>query len=264
MPQPCPLPLVETLSSAQRGEIWRSDKARSLDHPILYWMTRGQGRFMVDCKMRGVGPNTVVYVPAHTLFSYEVFARPQGMVITLPNALKVGFPTEPALLRATAVHAQNELSGLIDMLSRELTEHRTGQRRAVHACTMMMAVWLNRLLAGQPQEHVGKSERVLRKFSHVVSINHGDGKSVGEFAADLEVTPTHLTRLTQNSIGKPASTLVQERMIYAACDALMNSDHPVKDISARLGFNSPAYFTRAFQAQTGKSPSDFRKSRRLN
>jgi AraC-like DNA-binding protein len=33
---------------------------------------------------------------------------------------------------------------------------------------------------------------------------------------------------------------------------------PVKDIAQRLGFTSPAYFSRAFQNETGKSPSAFR------
>ena len=264
MPRPRILPHVETLAAAERNEVWRSDTARSLDHPILYWITRGQGRFMIDCKMRGLGPNTAIFVPAHTLFSYDVFAQPQGMVVSLPNSSDAGFPRTPALLRATSVQAQGELNALIDALSRELSELRTGQRRAIQAHTMMIAVWLDRLLSMQPQEKSGKSDRVLKKFSHYVSIGHRDGKSVGEFAADLAVTPTHLTRLTQSSVGKPASALVQERVIHAACDALINSERPVKDISRRLGFTSPAYFTRAFQAQTGKSPSEFRKARSLH
>ena len=105
---------------------------------------------------------------------------------------------------------------------------------------------------------------MLRNFSRVVSIGHRDGKSLGEFAADLKVTPTHLTRLTRDALGKPASTVVQERVIHAACDALLFSDRPVRDIARQLGFRSAAYFTRAFQTQTGKSPSDFRKNHRVN
>lgn len=264
MPRPTRLPRVETLATAARYEVWRSDTARSLPHPVIYWITRGQGRFMLDCKMRGVGPNTAVFIPANTLYSYEMFAQPQGMVVSLPDEPAAGFPHEPALLRATSVQAQGELNGLIDALSRELVELRTGQRRAVQAHTMMIAVWLDRLLSVQPNERVGKSDKLLRSFSRVVSIGHRDGKSVGEFAADLEVSATHLTRLTQGSVGKPASALVQERVMHAACDALINSDRPVKDIADRLGFTSPAYFTRAFQAQTGQSPSDYRKARRAH
>lgn len=256
------LPMVETLASHQRSEAWRSDAAQSLDHPILFWITRGQGRIMLDCKMRGVGPNTAVFIPPQTLFSYELFAAPQGMVVSLPRDDSAGFPRQAALLKASTVQMQSEVTGLIDSLSRELSELRPGQRRAVMAYSMMIGVWLDRALTLQPQEEPGKSDRVLRKFSHVVSIGHREGKSLGDFAADLQVTPTHLTRLTQNAIGKPASAVLQERVIQAACSALRDTDTPVQDIAERLGFSSPAYFTRAFQAHTGKSPSAYRKFRK--
>lgn len=255
------LPKVETLATHQRSEAWRTDAAQSLEHPILFWITRGQGRIMVDCRMRGIGPNTAIFIPPNTLFSYELFASPQGMVVSLPRDDSAGFLRRPALLKASTVQMQGEITGLIDALSRELGELRTGQRRAVMAYVMMLGVWLDRALSEQPQGELGKSERVLQKFSHVVSIGHRDGKSLGEFAADLQVTPTHLTRLTQNAVGKPASTLLQERVIQAACEALLHTDRPVQDIAEKLGFSSPAYFTRAFQAHTGKSPSAFRKVR---
>lgn len=256
------LPHVDTLATALRREAWQSDKARSAPHPMLFWITRGQGRFMVDCRLRGIGPNTAVFVPANTLFSYEMFAGPQGLVISLPNDEGAGFPRRAAVVRATQVQTQAELTGLIDALAREMSELRTGQRRAVQAHIMMIAVWLDRVMAEQPSETLGKSDLLLSKFSHVVSIGHHEGKSLGAFAADLNVTPTHLTRLTQGATGKPASALIHERVINAACEALAYTDQPVKQISERLGFSSPAYFTRAFQAQTGEKPTSFRKARR--
>ena len=256
------LPHVETLAAAQRREAWASDKARSLEHPVLFWITRGQGRFMVDCRLRGIGPNTAIYVPAQTLFSYEMLAGPQGMVLSLPNDDAAGLPRRAAIVRASQVQSQAELTGLIDALARELAELRTGQRRAIKAHVMMIAVWLDRILSDQPAEKIGKSDQLLSKFSHVVSIGHQEGKSLGAVAADLNVTPTHLTRLTQGAAGKPASTLLHERVITAACEALAHTDQPVKLIAQRLGFSSPAYFARAFQAQTGETPSSFRKVRR--
>ncbi|MEM6594552.1 MAG: AraC family transcriptional regulator [Pseudomonadota bacterium] len=255
------LPRVETLASAARREAWRSDTARALDHPVMFWITRGQGRFMVDCRLRGITANTAVYIPRNTLFSYDMFAQPQGMVLSLPNDDLAGFPTRPALVRATHMQTQAELTGLIDTLSRELAHERTGQRRAVQAHVMMIAVWLDRILSDIPAEKPGKSDQLLTRFSHVVAIDHESGKSVGGFAADLNVTPTHLTRLTQGAVGKPASTLLSERIINAACEALIHTDLPINKIAKQLGFSSPAYFTRAFQSQTGKNPTSFRKSR---
>lgn len=259
------LPRVETLAAYQRADAWRTDRARSLRHPVLFWITRGQGRFMIDCKLRGVGPNTAIFLPRDTLFSYDMFAQPQGVVVSLPNLEEAGLPTTPALVRAQSVPEQAELTGIIDALARELGELRSGQRRAVQAHILMLSVGLERLLARQPQDRRRpRSERVLKEFSHVVSIGHRDGKSLGDFAADLKVTPTHLTRLTRDATGKPASALLQERVIHAACDALRNTDQPIKQIAERLGFRSAAYFTRAFQNHTGQCPSDFRRHPRLH
>lgn len=254
------LPRVDTLAGYQRNESWRSDAAQSYDHPVMFWVTRGQGRFMIDCRLRGIGPNTLVFIPANTLFSFDLIAQPQGMVLALPIEKDAGFPKEPVILKVSTVQQQGELGGLIDAMSRELKQSQTGQRRAVQAHVMMLAVWIDRLLGSNPQSELGKSDQVLRKFSHFVSIGHREGKSLGEFAADLKVTPTHLTRLTQGSVGKPASTILQERVIHAACEALIQTDRPIQDIARWLGFGSAAYFTRAFQHHTGKSPSSFRKS----
>lgn len=258
------LPHVETLASYQREESWRTDAARSLPHPVLFWLSRGQGRFMIDCRLRGIGPNTAIFLPRNTLFSYSLFAQPQGIVVSLPHDEEAGFPRDAVLVKAQGVADQAEFTGTMDALARELSTLRSGQRRAIKAQIMLLSVGLERLLSRTPLEEPDRTTEVLRKFARVVSIGHRDGKSLGEFAADLKVTPTHLTRLTRDALGKPASSLLQEHVIHAACDALRGSDKPVGEIATELGFTSATYFTRAFQAQTGQSPRDFRKSQQLN
>ena len=50
------------------------------------------------------------------------------------------------------------------------------------------------------------------------------------------------------------------RRIFEALRLLSETDTPVGQIGESLGFNSPAYFTRAFQNMTGVSPTSFRRS----
>ena len=86
------------------------------------------------------------------------------------------------------------------------------------------------------------------------------GLGVGEMAAKLGVTPTHLTRCCRQTCGRSAIDLLQDRRIFEALRLLSETDTPVGQIGQSLGFNSPAYFTRAFQTMTGISPTGFRKS----
>ena len=83
---------------------------------------------------------------------------------------------------------------------------------------------------------------------------------VADFASALGVTPTHLTRCCKLACGRPASALLHDRLIFEARQLLAETRMPVGQIADALGFASPAYFTRAFQHQTGKSPSAFRKT----
>jgi AraC family transcriptional regulator, transcriptional activator of pobA len=50
-------------------------------------------------------------------------------------------------------------------------------------------------------------------------------------------------------------------VIFEARSLLLETKIPVGQIATALGFASPAYFTRAFQHKTGKSPSAFRKEK---
>jgi AraC-like DNA-binding protein len=83
---------------------------------------------------------------------------------------------------------------------------------------------------------------------------------VGDFAAALGVTATHLTRCCRAACGKPAKDLLQDRVIFEARRLLAETDLPVGRIGASLGFASHAYFTRAFHQRTGRSPTGFRRA----
>ena len=53
---------------------------------------------------------------------------------------------------------------------------------------------------------------------------------------------------------------LQDRRHYEARRLLSETRLPIKEVASALGFSSAAYFSRAFQAQTGRTPSSFRKN----
>ncbi|MEM8628054.1 MAG: helix-turn-helix transcriptional regulator, partial [Pseudomonadota bacterium] len=81
-----------------------------------------------------------------------------------------------------------------------------------------------------------------------------------DYAARLQITPTHLSRVCKEASGRPAHALLVERIMYEARRLLLETDMPAREIAETLGFSSAAYFTRAFAQATGMPPSDYRKS----
>ena len=62
------------------------------------------------------------------------------------------------------------------------------------------------------------------------------------------------------SVLTDGSTLFINLKMAHACRLLDQGSLEVRQIAEQLGFNSPAYFTRAFQHLTGKSPTAFRRA----
>ena len=82
---------------------------------------------------------------------------------------------------------------------------------------------------------------------------------VARYAAALKVTPTHLSRVTREAFGCPATQMIRDRVVREARRNLVYTNLPIATIGYALGFNDPAYFSRTFALATGLSPSEFRE-----
>lgn len=247
---------ITTLAQMQRGGSWRMDTLHSYADPILYWITRGQGRCVVAGKMRGYGPSNALFLPARTMHSIELSAQCYGLAVTLPDDPLMTLPATPQQIRVANVPGQSELTGLLDNLQRELVSDRPAHIRAARLHAGLIGVWLERNLPEQTKPDA--AERLVARYCDQIEKRMGDGLNVEAYAAELGVTPTHLTRSTQSCCGMSALDLLTERVTHAARNRLMDKSMTIKAVSESLGFNSAAYFTRSFQAQTGQTPSAFR------
>ncbi len=102
------------------------------------------------------------------------------------------------------------------------------------------------------------SARLVAAYTDLVERDFRTRKGVADFARDLGVTSTHLTRCCNETCGSSALAILNDRIIFEARKLLRDTKTPIKDIAETLGFGSPAYFTRSFQQRTGATPSAFR------
>lgn len=234
---------------------------RSYDQPCLLWFTRGQGRVTIAGVRHGFGPHHAVFLPAGTMHSYEMLGQVFGMAVYFPRNTGLPLPETPMHFRFREVQQQAELTGLIDNLSRELETSRSGQDRALLAHAGLLSVWLDREMTEDNLHPLASdaARRLAAAFSSVVERDFKSGRSINDYAAELGVTPTHLTRSCNAACGRSASAILADRVHFEARRLLRDTRNPVKSIAEELGFRSAAYFTRAFQKQTGQTPTDFRR-----
>jgi len=255
---PCRVVAVTRLVAAGR---WRVEAMRSISEPCLLWFTKGQGRITVSGVTRGYTAHNAIFIPAGVMHGFEAGSQVFGTALFFGRDTDVVLPKAPLHLRIREATAQQEANMLLDSIQRELDGDVPAHERATRHYLGLLGVWLERQArkAEPDAARPDATRRLVARYTALLERNFRSGMGVAEFAAALGVTPTHLTRCCNIACGRPASALLQDRRIFEARKLLAETQLPVGRIAEQLGFNSPAYFTRAFQHLTGKSPSAFRR-----
>jgi AraC family transcriptional regulator, transcriptional activator of pobA len=248
---------------AQGGK-WRVEAMRSYSSPLLLWFTRGQGRITAGGVTRGYGPHNLIFLPAGTMHAFELGAHVHGTALFLPRGgSDIRLPDRIVHLRLRDAVPQGEMSAQVDALQRELDGQKPERAHAVRYHLGLLSVWLERQIqagASSPAMAETAAVRLARAFTERLERDFRSGRTVADYAAELGVTPTHLSRVCRETCGRPASSLLHDRQLFEARRLLAETRLPVQDIAAALGFGSAAYFTRAFQSRTGKTPTAFRRT----
>ncbi|MCV2870087.1 AraC family transcriptional regulator [Defluviimonas sp. WL0002] len=232
---------------------------RSYSHPVLYWFTRGQGRVTIGGVTRGYGAHNAIFVPGGAMHGFEAGPQSFGVALFFGREEGLDLPSDPMHLRVRDAIPQGELSNILDQIQRELESAKPGHERAARHYLGLLSVWIERHADSAESGRSGAYQRLARRYAELLEDGFRSGQGVSDYARSLGVTPTHLTRVCNKTCGRSASDLLHDRVIFEARRMLLETRLPVAKVSEQLGFASPAYFTRAFQHRTGKTPSAFRR-----
>ncbi|SFR40206.1 transcriptional regulator, AraC family [Yoonia tamlensis] len=240
---------------------WRNEAMRSHATPRLIHITKGQGRITVAGLTNGYGPNNLIYIPPHTMYGIEVGPTVFAQILTLPDT--AGLPAAPFHMRLRDVGPQKELTGYFEAIEQELQP--SGDVRAVACHQVLLTIFIERLIqAGEastidPRRNSAAAKLVSR-YTTLIAQDFRSDRTVADYARDLGVTATHLTRCCQQTCNRSALKLLNDRIHFEACTLLRETRQPVQEIAQTLGFQSAAYFTRTFKDRTGNTPTGFRNT----
>ena len=97
------------------------------------------------------------------------------------------------------------------------------------------------------------------KVKDIVEKNYTDKDfSVDQIAAELGISRVHLSRKLKALSAASPSDMIKARRMTAAADMLRSGESNMAIVAASCGFASPAYFSAAFKAFYGVSPSAFK------
>jgi AraC family L-rhamnose operon transcriptional activator RhaR len=83
--------------------------------------------------------------------------------------------------------------------------------------------------------------------------------TVEQLAADVAMSPSHLSRLFRRIVGRPPISHLSKLRAEAAATLLLRTSDPISTVGAAVGWGDPNYFARRFRAHFGASPTAFRR-----
>jgi AraC-like DNA-binding protein len=80
-----------------------------------------------------------------------------------------------------------------------------------------------------------------------------------ELANQLHFSESQLYRKLKATSGKSTAIFIRSTRLQLAKDLLITTNKSISEIAYEVGFNDPAYFSRAFKKEFGQAPSEVSK-----
>ena len=157
--------------------------------------------------------------------------------------------------------------GVLNMINQEL--HRSIDKHSKELIVSNIELLLNYCLRFYDRQFVTREEinhAVVKKFTSLLDdyinrqASHEGLPTVAYFADKCCYSPKYFGELVKTETGTNAKDFINARVLRSAMQWLDDETLTITQVSQRLGFEYPQHFVRFFKAQTGKTPSEYRKS----
>ena len=110
---------------------------------------------------------------------------------------------------------------------------------------------------GKPQT---RADAIFTHFIKLVEKNYRQERRVGWYAAQLNITPKHLSETVKNTSRRTPNEWIDDYVTLELRVLLKNSTKTIKEIAQELNFSNQSFLGKFFKEHVGVSPSKYRKS----
>lgn len=260
---------IEALVAGQLKPILPS---REESH-FLILITEGVHKTKIGFKEYEIKPNEILIVQAGTVFSVEhIIGNVKGFICHFhPNSLIGKFGSRSLISEFDFLNANyypiikikyNAKSAIINILVRLVAEFKSSIKQNVNIIHSYLYTLLSELkilyYQNYPTVH-NSPYQITSQFKILVNERINENLKVSDFALLLNISPNHLNKSVKYVTSKTASTIIDEIKLIEIKYLLYQSNLSINEISYRMGYLDPSYFTRFFKKRENITPTEFRR-----
>lgn len=251
------------ITAASYGDDWHSTMH---NHPFaeLFYVTRGNGKFLVNSEVYNVKEDDMVVVNANVTHTearindepFEYIAM--GIDGVAFNSLGSHFDSN------VSIHNYHDYKHeILFYIKVILSEASNQEENYQEICNKLLDILIINMLRRTNIALEVKPEEFLNKHYHFVK-QYIDNNFHKEITLDhlAELTHTskyYLAHVFKRDSGFSPIQYLNHVRLSEAQKMLINTDYSITQISQLLGYSTPSYFSQAFSNKFKRSPLDYRK-----
>ena len=180
-------------------------------------------------------------------------------------------PFNPLLASLPRVmHMRGMANAWVGGLTRQVTEERERARPGAESVITRLAELmfievlrrhLEELPPGQSGWLAGLRDEVVGRALTLLHARPGHGWTLDELAHDADTSRSNLAKRFTELVGQPPMQYLAQWRMQVAATLLAHTSIKVSAVSAQVGYDSEAAFSRAFKKAAGLSPGAWRDAR---
>lgn len=237
-------------------------------HPFteLFYVTKGEGRFLVDDNSFFVKKDDLVIVNPnveHTEVSKNI--RPLEYIVLGIEGLTFSSDIEELKNNYNIYNYGEYKNEVLFYLKALLSETHNKEMGYEMICNNLLEVLIINLVRRTNYSLSIRENKIMTKecitIKRYIDKNFKEDITLDSLAELTYMNKYYLVHEFKKQMNISPINYLIERRIEESKVLLESTDHSIGDISTILGFSSQSYFSQSFKRTTGKTPNQYRKEK---
>ena len=240
----------------------------------IIWIKKGSGTHLIDDRHFEIEPHTFMLISKGQVHAFNPGRETVGWAIRFADSF----------LDSAAYHSMYKYSlfsnltansvlrvedkdlliyeALMEQIQNEYDNEREyAKAEILQRLVEVLIIKLERLKQRQYTRQFNTDRaayQLFQQFNIDLENYFNSEHDVSSYAERLNISTRKLSETLKLFVGKPASRVIQERLVVEAKRYLRYTGKGVKETGFELGFSDPSYFSKVFKKVEGKTPKTFR------